>query len=211
MRKVSFLLCVLGALGLVSLEGCTVLEATGEAVGVVGKAAWTGTKAVGGIVYTGTQMAGQTANQTNKTLVRSASRKETPTKIEGRRAVIPLQKEGKSYFVRAKINNEVWGRFLLDTGASAVQVSQKMARRLNLDKKKSQAVPVTLAGGGQVAGRMVSLDSLQLGAITARDVKTIILDYENGQSSDGLLGMSFLENFKFSIDTVKNELILEKK
>ena len=70
---------------------------------------------------------------------------------------------------------------------------------------------VTLAGGGMVAGRMVSLDTLELGDITARDVKAIILDYENDQSSDGLLGMSFLENFKFSIDTKKDELILEKR
>ena len=211
MRNLFFLLWLCGSVALWPCAGCTILEATGEAVGVVGKAAWTGTKAVGGIVYTGTQMAGQTANQANKTFVRSASHKERPTKIEGRRAVIPLQKEGKSYFIRAKVNGEIWGRFLLDTGASAVQISKKMARRLQLDKKKSQAIPVTLAGGAQVAGRMVTVDTLQLGDITAKDVKAIILDYENGQSSDGLLGMSFLENFVFSIDTKKNELILERR
>jgi clan AA aspartic protease (TIGR02281 family) len=208
----SFLiLCVSCVLCLVSLQGCTILEATGEAVGVVGKAAWTGTKAVGGIVYTGTQMAGQTANQTNKTMTRSTPRKTKPVSVEGDRAVINLQKEGKSYFVRAKINDEIWGRFLLDTGASAVQISRKMARRLHLEKKKSQAIPVTLAGGAQVAGRLVDLDSLQLGDITAKDVKAIILDYESGQSSDGLLGMSFLENFTFTIDTENNELVLERK
>lgn len=201
------MLCVAGV---VCLSGCTILEATGEAVGVVGKAAWAGTKAVGSVVYTGTQMAGQTANQTNKTLTRSTPRKDKVT-VEGERAVINLQKEGKSYFVRAKINDEVWGRFMLDTGASAVQVSKKMALRLHLDKKKSQAIPVTLAGGKQVAGRLITLHSLELGEITAKDVKAIILDYESAQSSDGLLGMSFLENFNFTIDTEKNELILEKK
>lgn len=193
------------------LGGCAVLEATGEAVGVVGKAAWTGTKAVGSVVYTGTSMAGQTANQTNKTISRSDKKREKPLEIEGDRAVIPLQREGNSYFVRAKINNELWGRFLLDTGASAVQVSQKMARRLKIDRKKSQAIPVTLAGGGKVAGRLVELDELNLGGVKVKNVKAIILDYENAQSSDGLLGMSFLENFVFQIDTVKNELILERR
>jgi clan AA aspartic protease (TIGR02281 family) len=196
---------------LFSLGGCTILEATGEAVGVIGKTAWAGGKAVGSVLYTGTQMAGQTANQTNKTVTRSSRPVKTAGQIEGRRAVVPLEKEGNSYFVRARINQKEWGRFLLDTGASAVQVSRKTARRLGLERQKSQAVPVTLAGGAVVAGRMIMLDSLKLGDVTVQDVRAIILDHEKGQSADGLLGMSFLEHFKFSIDTQKQELILERK
>ncbi|MBF0595038.1 MAG: retroviral-like aspartic protease family protein [Candidatus Omnitrophica bacterium] len=196
---------------LLSCSGCTILEATGEAVGVVGKAGWAATKAVGGAVYTGTSMAGQTANQTNKTLARPSSRRDPGISVSGDYAVIPLEQEGKSYFVRLKINNNVSGRFLLDTGASAVQISKAMAKRLKVMKSKSQAVPVTLAGGSVVAGRMITLDQINLGSMTAHNVKAIILDYEHKQSSDGLLGMSFLENFVFQIDTKKSELVLKRR
>lgn len=191
--------------------GCAVLEATGEAVGVVGKAGWAATKAVGSVVYTGTSMAGQTANQTNKTLTRSSGRRDEGITVSGDKAVIPLEREGKSYYVRLKINDNVSGRFLLDTGASAVQISKAMAKRLKVNKAKSQAVPVTLAGGATVAGRMITLDRIKLGGMTARNVKAIILDYEHKQTSDGLLGMSFLENFVFQIDTQKNQLVLTRR
>ncbi|NLE65302.1 MAG: clan AA aspartic protease [Elusimicrobia bacterium] len=199
-------------MSLVTLSGCTLLEATGEAVGVVGKAAWEGTKAVGSVAYTGTQMAGQTANQTNKTFSRSSpTRRQKPVEVTGARAVIPLEQEGAAYFVRLKINDRVEGRFLLDTGASAMQISRRLARRLHLEKAQSRAIPVTLAGGHTVAGRLVMLEEVAIGTISARKVAAIVLDHEKGQKSDGLLGMSFLENFRFSIDTKRNELVLERK
>jgi clan AA aspartic protease (TIGR02281 family) len=194
-----------------ALFGCSFLEATGTAVGVVGKVGWEAGKAVTNVVWTGTQMAGQTANQANKTLTKTSVPRDKAPTVEGERAIVYLQKEGKSYFVRARVNGTVWGRFLLDTGASAVQISKKMARRLNISYKKSQAVPVTLAGGGMVAGRMVILEEIHLGEVAVRNVKAIILDYENDQTADGLLGMSFLENFVFQIDAQNNKLILEKR
>ena len=195
----------------VVLCGCAVLDATGEAAGVVGKTGWAAIKAVGSVAYAGTSMAGQTANQTNKTLTRPSGRLDEGISVSGSRSVIPMEQEGKSYFVRAKINGKVSGRFLFDTGASAVQISKTMAKRLGLEKKKSQAIPVTLAGGAVVAGRMVVIDDIQMGSMIARNVKAIILDYEHNPSSDGLLGMSFLENFIFQIDTQKSRLILEKR
>jgi clan AA aspartic protease (TIGR02281 family) len=203
--------CALLYLCSCALFSCSFLEATGTAVGVVGKVGWEAGKAVTSVVWTGSQMAGQTANQTNKTLTRSSVPRDKAPTVVGERAVVFLQKEGKSYFVRARVNGTVWGRFLLDTGASAVQISKKMAKRLHINYKKSQAVPVTLAGGGMVAGRLVVLDEINLGEVAVRNVKAIILDYENDQTADGLLGMSFLENFVFQIDARNNELILNKR
>ena len=208
-KGIYFILCFILFM---TLEGCAVLEATGEAVGVVGKVGWEAVKVVGTVAYTGTSMAGQTANGANKTLSEPLSvHRDAGVKIIGTRTVVPLELEGKSYFVRVKFNDKVSGRFLLDTGASAVQISKSMAKRLNVSKRKSQAIPVTLAGGAVVAGRLVTIDKIQIGGMTVKNVKVIILDYEQHQATDGLLGMSFLENFIFQIDTRKNQLILEKR
>ena len=194
------------------LSGCSLLEATGEAVGVVGKAGWTAGKAVGSAVYTGTSMAGQTANQTNKTMMRdSAKAKVSTVSMDGSRIIVPLERDGKSFYVRLKLNNTASARFMLDTGASAMQVSRSMARKLKLKVYRAQTVPVMLASGGYVRGRLVDISEVAIGPAKVRNVKAIVLDQDNMGLNDGLHGMSFLENFIFSIDTQKGQLILEKR
>ncbi len=205
--------CFLLLWGLVaSCYGCTFLEAGGEAVGVVGKAGWTAAKAVGGAVYTGTSMAGQTAHQTNKNLMREAPRHKASsvTMADGRLAV-PLEREGTSYYVRVMLNGKVPARLLLDTGASAMQVSRAMSRKLRLKSSGARMVPVMLAGGGYVRGRVVEIAEVAVGAAKVHHVRAIVLDHDDLKLADGLLGMSFLENFVFSMDTQKGELVLEKR
>ena len=192
-------------------SGCALLEATGEAVGVVGKAGWAATKAVGNVVYTGTSMAGQTANQTNKNMSRGPSKKVPTVSMDGNKIIVPLEREGTSYFVQLKLNDKVSARFLLDTGASAMQVSRAMAKKLKLKAEKGKTVPVMLAGGGYVRGRVVEIAQVAIGAAKVHNVKAIVLDQDNLGLKDGLLGMSFLENFVFSMDTKKGEMILEKR
>jgi Predicted aspartyl protease len=196
-----------------ALCGCAVIEVSGEAVGVLGKAAWAGTKAVGGMVSTGASMAGQTAQQTNETMTRpsqSVSKQARGTLASGQTRV-PLIREGKSYFVRVKLNDKVWGRFLLDTGASAMQISGAMARKLKVKPERGKVIPVTLAGGAMVAGRPVVLKKVQVGEAAVENVVAIVLEGDQQGLRDGLLGMSFLENFVFQMDTVRSELILERR
>ena len=196
----------------ISCCGCSFLEASGEAAGVVGKAGWTAAKAVGGVVYTGTSMAGQTANQTNKNLMRESSRHSSSsvTMADGR-LVVPLEREGTSFFVRVTLNGTVPARLLLDTGASAMQVSRAMSRKLKVKTSNSQVIPVMLAGGGYVRGHAVDITEVAVGSAKVHHVKAIVLEHDNLKLADGLLGMSFLENFIFSMDTKKGELILEKR
>jgi len=56
----------------------------------------------------------------------------------------------------------------------------------------------------------VDIHEVALGAARVHDVKAIVLERDSLGVADGLLGMSFLENFIFSIDTQKGELILER-
>jgi clan AA aspartic protease (TIGR02281 family) len=195
------------------LQGCAVLEVTGETAGIVGKVGWGATKTVGKAVFTGTSMAGQTANQANKTLTRSSGPLHVKARalLSGEQAVIPLEKEGPSFYVRVKLNNDLWGRFLVDTGASVMQISKTMAARLKVKIERGRTVPVTLAGGVIVPGRPVILKKVQLGAAAVENVRAIVLENDNMALRDGLLGMSFLENFIFSIDAQKQELILKKR
>jgi clan AA aspartic protease (TIGR02281 family) len=131
--------------------------------------------------------------------------------LSGERTVVPLIKEGKSFYVRVKLNDKLWGRFLVDTGASALQISGAMAKKLKLRVEQGPPIPVALAGGAMVAGRLVVLSSVRIGDASVENVRAIVLEGDNNGLRDGLLGMSFLENFVFQIDTQRSELVLKKR
>jgi len=75
---------------------------------------------------------------------------------------------------------------LVDTGATGVAISQRVADRLGLSSR--QAIRTSTANGDTVA-YMTRLDSVKLGGVEAHNVAAIIAP---GLDGDILLGMSFL-------------------
>ena len=89
------------------------------------------------------------------------------------------------YRAEALINGEIVN-VLVDTGATGVAISQKIADKLNL--KSIDAVRTNTANGDSV-GYMVRLSSIKLGGVNAHNVAAMIAP---GLDGDVLLGMSFL-------------------
>lgn len=89
------------------------------------------------------------------------------------------------YRAEALINGEKVN-VLVDTGATGVAISQKIADKLNL--KSIDAVRTNTANGDSI-GYMVRLNSLKLGGVNAHNVAAMIAP---GLDGDVLLGMSFL-------------------
>ncbi|MCX7185805.1 MAG: retropepsin-like aspartic protease [Methylophilales bacterium] len=89
------------------------------------------------------------------------------------------------YRAQALINGEQVDVFV-DTGATGVAISQRIADKLKL--KSINAVRTSTANGDSV-GYAVRLQSVQIGGIQAHDVAAMIAPSLDG---DVLLGMSFL-------------------
>ncbi len=89
------------------------------------------------------------------------------------------------YRSEALINGEKVN-VLVDTGATGVAISQKVADRLNL--KSINAVRTNTANGDSI-GYMVRLESVKIGGVSAHNVAAMIAP---GLDGDVLLGMSFL-------------------
>ncbi|TSA56281.1 MAG: TIGR02281 family clan AA aspartic protease [Methylophilaceae bacterium] len=89
------------------------------------------------------------------------------------------------YRAQALINGEKVD-VLVDTGATGVAISQRIADKLNL--KSINAVRTSTANGDSV-GYAVRLQSVQIGGVQAHDVAAMIAPSLDG---DVLLGMSFL-------------------
>ena len=110
---------------------------------------------------------------------------------------VPLEGDGKTWTVRATLNGSVQGQFLLDTGATYCVISQGIARRLGLRTSGEHITVVT--ANGQMSVPLVTIRYFDLGSNRARDVKAVIHD-SVAPPLDGILGLSFLNNFAYVID-----------
>lgn len=186
---------VLGmALPVCLLTSCGVLRLTGEAVVFTGKVATTAVKTTGVVVMTTGKIAGATVSY-----------------FAGEKTV-DLEREGNSFYVNVTVNRKQKVRLLLDTGATNVQISPALAARLGLNLRTAERVHCTLADGSVTVARVVTLKELQLTrSVKAQDVRALVLNADSTSDSGGLLGMSFLSNFIFQLDTDACELRLRHK
>jgi len=113
--------------------------------------------------------------------------------------------------LKVKINGKKKARLILDTGATSVQISSEIAEKLKINVSKGKKVQCTLADGSVVWARSIMLDEIELDNVSVKDVSALVIENSIDQDSDGLLGMSFLNNFIFQIDTDKDLLILQHK
>ena len=130
--------------------------------------------------------------------------------VQGKQT-IRLKRIGNSFFTDVVINQRTRALLMLDTGASNVLLSIRTAQRLGISLRYAKRVKAKLAGGKIVAARVITLKELRVGGAVVNNIPAIILEQESGEAYDGLLGMSFLNQFVFQIDTVKGHLTLQKR
>ena len=118
----------------------------------------------------------------------------------GRSMVVLQQDRSGHYQAEGSINGKAVV-FLVDTGATDVAVSERMARELGLDF--GPRVTVMTAAGPSPAWK-TRLDSVGFGSLELRNVRATITPGLGGQA---LLGMSFLRYF--SIRQEGDRLVIE--
>ena len=111
--------------------------------------------------------------------------------------------------VTVQVNDSAQGRFIVDTGATQVTISEEFARKLNLDPTMLPELENTLADGHKVKGRRVVFRSVAVGDARAENIEAVVFPKGPADQIDGLLGMSFLGNFSVNLDG-SGKLILRK-
>lgn len=110
------------------------------------------------------------------------------------------------YFVDGLINGSPV-RFLVDTGATSVAMSERHAARLGLRHRvDGRPIGVGTAGGSRRAHE-IQLDSLSVAGVRLSDVRAVVIDGDSPR--EVLLGMNVLS--RFEIDQRENLLILRSK
>lgn len=114
----------------------------------------------------------------------------TPVSILGRQVFVPVR--------LANGANETDTMLLLDTGATMSVISPEVAARLKIDQTDNANVKVV--GGKVLKVRKAVLSKMQAGPFQRGNQEVVIVNQRGGGFGDGLLGMSFLAGFKYTID-----------
>ncbi len=104
----------------------------------------------------------------------------------GQGTQVELKRDLSGHYRAEAFINGVKTPVLVDTGATDVSISRRLANELGI---QSNAAARTQTANGEAVVYMTRLASVKLGGIEARDVAAIIA---NDLGEDMLLGMSFL-------------------
>ena len=88
-------------------------------------------------------------------------------------------------------------------------LTKSIADRLEIDPSDSREGKFSLADGSIIKSKVIIIKSVKVGNSTAYDVAAAVTDQSPGAGIDGLLGMSFLNNFNIRVDVANERLILE--
>lgn len=120
---------------------------------------------------------------------------------------IKLIRKGQHFIVEATLNNQHISHLMIDTGASLTVISTAFYKQLlSTDTiTTNRQLNINTAGGNETAFSVV-IDEFWLSGRTVYDFEVVVMDLEGLDQADGLLGMNFLQHFKFEIDQ-KNALL----
>jgi aspartyl protease family protein len=104
---------------------------------------------------------------------------------------ISLARERDGHFYADARVNGAAVRFLVDTGASVIALSEADARSAGLAYDPGQVQVIGTGASGEVRGQIVRLNRVELGLKAVSDTPAVVL--ESGERS--LLGQSFLSQF----------------
>ncbi|TNF63544.1 MAG: TIGR02281 family clan AA aspartic protease [Burkholderiales bacterium] len=136
---------------------------------------------------------------------------QAPVSVGGRAADgtggqrIVLTADGQGHFTPMGQINGRTVRFMVDTGATLVILSEADARRISLRYEEGQRVPVATANG-QVLGHQIRLGSVRVGDVQVFDVPGIVLPQAMPYV---LLGNSFLT--RFEMQRANDRMTLERR
>ena len=123
---------------------------------------------------------------------------------------VPLRVEGRSFYASVVINGKHTEEMVVDSGATLISIPHKVAERMGLRPQRGdEQIQLVLADGSLISARKSKLQSIRVGTQEVQNVECAILGPE-ATNAEALLGMSFLGEFQFSIDSAGSTLELTR-
>jgi clan AA aspartic protease (TIGR02281 family) len=136
---------------------------------------------------------------------------ENPEMSKG--MMIPFEKTPMGLIlVNVVLNDRVKARLILDTGANFVVITEELSKKLGQDLSSRQEVVKLHTNCGEVEGTFSVIRKIELEGAWKENVRAVITPIGNDalKGFDGLLGLSFLVDFKITVDYPNGKIILKK-
>jgi aspartyl protease family protein len=117
---------------------------------------------------------------------------------------IPFTRRGSLMWVNAVVNDRHRVPFLIDTGASGVTLPADVVSELGIPIRSSTPRVTVVTANGRVRVPLVEIDSVQLGGARVEGLQATV----NASINVGLLGGSFFNNYKYSVDAAASVITL---
>lgn len=120
--------------------------------------------------------------------------------------IIPIPANGRSLRTSVMLDGREKFDFIIDTGATYTAIPSSMAEQLGYELRRVPRVNVRTAGG-VIAAPLIQMSSVDVGGYVVRNIRVLVLP---SHLRAGLLGLNFLNHFKYSVDAQRSEFRLER-
>lgn len=128
--------------------------------------------------------------------------------LEKNKMQMRYTEQSGNMLVQGRVNG-VAMQFMVDTGASFVSIPPEIAKRAKINTSGAQKITLQTANG-KIEAPLIRAPSIEAGGIKQRNILSVIHGF-SPDGNTGLLGMSFLSNFRMTIDQKNKLILLEKK
>lgn len=119
---------------------------------------------------------------------------------------IPLRSDNNTFYASVVINGKHTAEMIVDSGASVISLPYDLAVTMGLEPKPGdKQILLSLADGSTITGHLKTIDSVRVGTFTVQKVDCAVLGPE-AVNAVPLLGMSFLGEFQFQLDSAESTL-----
>ena len=124
--------------------------------------------------------------------------------------VIPFQRAYGGMLVNVIFNDQVPAKMIVDTGATTVKINVDLLRKLNQPVPSDLRKRKVMTAAGVIEAQELLIEKIDLGGAVKKDVPASFSDEAHDYPHyDGLLGLSFLSDFKMTIDYEKKLIHLK--
>ncbi len=125
---------------------------------------------------------------------------------------IPFERTSSGLIlVEAVLNGGVKARMVFDTGADIVVITEELSKKLRQNISRGGETIKLHTNCGEVRGISFAVNKIELGNAVKENVRSVITPDDFALSGfEGLLGLSFLGDFKITVDYQKGKIRIVK-
>ncbi len=122
---------------------------------------------------------------------------------------VPLKPHNNALMVEASLNDRAVGTFIVDTGATYTSISRELYEELGPENMTQIGTVRITTANGRIEVPKILIDRININGLEARNVEATVIDVRKSSSFSGLLGLSFLRQFKLTIDPTEGRLVFQ--